>query len=263
MLLRELRIFLTALMFFTRIPVGAWIRDPQEFLNQTPRYLPCIGWIVGAVGALTVWLGGLVWTPPLAILTSMTITILLTGAFHEDGFIDVCDGFGGGWTKDDILRIMKDSRVGAFGILGIGLLLAVKFFSLLALPVSLLPFVLITGHSLSRFASASLLHTHIYVREDASSKSKAAAQPLGVTGLMFAGFFGIVPLLILAGIIHSSHLQGQGFRILLWSLGIVWFLRWRLGRYFQHKIGGYTGDCLGAVQQVTEAGFYLTLAALL
>lgn len=256
MIRRELQIFFAALMFFTRIPCPRWTGETQTHLNKAARYFPLVGWIVGAIGAGVCWLGTFWFPSSLAILLSMIATILVTGAFHEDGFTDVCDGFGGGWTKDDILRIMKDSRVGAFGVIGIGLLLATKFLSLTALPLRLLPAVLIAGHSLSRFASTSLLYSQVYVREDALSKSKPLAQQMTLAELGVAGMFGIVPLLFVS-------VAGGGFWHLLVCLGTVWIARWGIGWYFTRRIGGYTGDCLGAAQQVTEVVFYLTWAALL
>ncbi|MBD3308492.1 adenosylcobinamide-GDP ribazoletransferase [candidate division KSB3 bacterium] len=253
---REFRIFLTAMMFFTRIPCPSWTDHSQDYLNSASRYFPLIGWIVGAVAALVVAIGRHVLPLPLIVLLSMVATIWVTGAFHEDGFADVCDGFGGGWTKADILRIMKDSRTGAFGVIGIVLLMGLKFLSLIALPANMLPLILIAGHSLSRFASTSLLYTHAYVQEDALSKAKPLATRISATELIVAGVFGILPLLALVGMFAHAL-------AIVVSLAAVWGIRWYLGRYFTRWIGGYTGDCLGTVQQVTEVVFYLTLVGMM
>ncbi len=107
MIRREIQIFFAALMFFTRIPCPTWVKHSQETLNKASRYFPLIGWIVGAIGASVFWISSLLFPPVLAVLLSMIATILLTGAFHEDGFADVCDGFGGGWTQEEILRIYE------------------------------------------------------------------------------------------------------------------------------------------------------------
>lgn len=256
MIERECRIFLSAVMFFTSIPCPIQGTQPKAYLNQISRYFPLIGWIVGAIAAFVVWSGSMLWPLPLAVVLSMTATVLVTGALHEDGFADVCDGFGGGWTKEDILKIMKDSNTGVFGVTGVVLLLGLKFLSLISLPCSLLPMVLISGHSLSRFASISFMYTHDYVREDANSKLKSVVQPMSLGDLVFAGFFALVPFLAMM-IIFS---QGWNFLICLIT---VWGVRWGLGRYFMRWIGGYTGDCLGAVQQITEVVFYLTFVAVI
>ena len=255
MITRELQIFLAALMFFTRIPGVTWIEQPEEHFKQAPRYFPLIGWIIGAIGAGVIWGGSLIFPLPLAVLLSMTATIILTGAIHEDGFADVCDGFGGGWTKAQILEIMKDSRVGLFGVIGIVLLVGMKFLCLISLPREVLLMAVVSGHSLSRFVSISFMYTHEYAREDATSKAKPVVKQMTVKELLFAGVIGIIPLI--AFVLIYSQLKA-------YIIGgiVVWIVRWMSGRYFTRWIGGYTGDCLGAVQQLTEVMFYLVLVAM-
>lgn len=111
--------FFTALMFFTRIPVPGSIPYSKELLNKALRFFPLVGGIVGGIGAGILWLGMLIFPFPLALLLSMVVTIFITGAFHEDGFADFCDGYGGGITKERILEIMKDSRLGTYGTIGL------------------------------------------------------------------------------------------------------------------------------------------------
>ena len=124
---KEIAVFLTAIMFFTRIPCPKNIDHSPEILTKSSRYFSLVGIIVGFFGALVFYVSELLFNDTISILLSMSGTIWITGAFHEDGFADVCDGFGGGWTKEKILTIMKDSRVGTYGIVGLGLLLAIKF----------------------------------------------------------------------------------------------------------------------------------------
>jgi len=131
---KQVRIFLTAIMFLTRIRVPASVDHSPEYLGQAPRYFPVVGWIVGAVSALFYLLGSRFVSTDAGVLAAMVAGILVTGALHEDGFADVCDGFGGGWTKEKILEIMKDSRIGAYGAIGLIALLATKFILLKALP---------------------------------------------------------------------------------------------------------------------------------
>ena len=245
-LLLQVRLFFTALMFFTRLPIPAWVGYSERWLNQSGRYFPLVGLLVGGIGAAVWWLAQLLWLPPLAVLLSMAATILVTGAFHEDGWADCCDAFGGGWGKEQVLRIMKDSRLGTFGVVGIGLLLALKFFALTALPVALLPLVIIAGHGLSRFATVTVIYSQQYVRDDLGSKAKPLARQISPAELGLAGLFGLLPLLWLPG------------RFWLFLLP-VFLARWLLGRYFFRRIGGYTGDCLGAVQQLSEVVFYLSV----
>ena len=262
MLGRELRVFLTTVVFFTRIPCSRWVKNPQDYLSETSRYFPLVGWIVGGLGALVFWGAHFLWPVPVAVVLSVIATVLLTGALHEDGFIDVCDGFGGGWTKERILEIMKDSRIGAFGMLGIGLLMSLKILTLIALPAFLVPVALWIGHTISRFASISLLYTYNYVREDASSKSKSVVRKMTLAELLFAAVWGIAPMCILIPWL-SPHQGGSVLLVMLACLIAIGLARWGIGRYFFHKIGGYTGDCLGAIQQITEVVLYMTLAAFL
>ena len=123
---REIHVFFTALMFYTRIPCPKWVDHDPEFLNQSIRYFPLIGWIVGIISGLFLYLPGTYFSIPVAIILSLIISVLITGAFHEDGFADTCDAFGGGWTKKKILEIMKDSRLGTYGVIGLLLLISLK-----------------------------------------------------------------------------------------------------------------------------------------
>ena len=119
---KQVHIFFTALMFYTRVPCPKNIDHNPDYLNKASRYFPLIGWIVGAIAfgvyAAASWL----WNAEIGMVLSMIASVLVTGAFHEDGFADVCDGFGGGWTKTKILTIMKDSAIGAYGAIGLVLL---------------------------------------------------------------------------------------------------------------------------------------------
>lgn len=259
---KELHIFFTALMFYTRIPCPKNIDHHPDYLNKASRYFPLIGWIVGTISFSVYYLSASVFTSEIAIIFSMIAGILTTGAFHEDGFADVCDGFGGGWTKEKILVIMKDSAIGAYGAIGLVLLFLLKFRALSDVLYqseivnfqssikNLLLFV--AAHSVSRLAAVSIVFTHNYSREDASSKSKPIAQSYTWREVLGALFFGLLPLFILS----FFHWQ------LILALIPVFLTRFFMARYFQKWIDGYTGDCLGATQQVGEVVFYLSIIAL-
>lgn len=248
-------------MFYTRIPCPKNIAHEPEYLNKASRYFPLIGWIVGLIAFSVFYVAGQLFSSDIAVVLAMIAGILTTGAFHEDGFADVCDGFGGGWTKDKILTIMKDSAIGAYGAIGLVLLFLLKFLALSEmLSISTMNNQLqttnflffISAHSISRLAAVSIVFTHTYVREDALSKSKPIAQVHSWKERLGASFFGLLPIVILA----SIH----------WQFGLtvifVFAARFFLARYFQKWIGGYTGDCLGATQQVCEVIFYLSVIAL-
>jgi adenosylcobinamide-GDP ribazoletransferase len=270
---KEIHIFFTALMFYTRIPCPKNIDHDPDYLNKSSRYFPLIGWIVGAVCFGVYYLSSILLSLEISIIASMIAGILTTGAFHEDGFADVCDGFGGGWTKEKILIIMKDSAIGAYGAIGLVLLFLLKFqvlselisksticnlqYVICNLPTThnpqLVTFLLfISAHALSRLSAISIVFTHEYSREDATSKSKPIATSYTWREVLGAFFFGLLPLLIL------SYFQWQMLLVLI----PVFLARFFLARYFQKWIGGYTGDCLGATQQLCEVIFYLSILAI-
>tara|TARA_R110002126_G_scaffold147080_3_gene293057 strand:+ start:29 stop:865 length:837 start_codon:yes stop_codon:yes gene_type:complete len=259
---KELDIFFTAMMFYTRIPCPKNIDHNPDYLNKASRYFPVIGWIVGAVAFGVFSLFNYLMTPEIAVIFSMVASILVTGAFHEDGFADVCDGFGGGWTKEKILVIMKDSAIGAYGAIGVVLLFLLKYqalsyivstIDLLNIKTQIVIFSLfVSAHSLSRLAAISIVFTHEYSREDATSKSKPIAQNYTWREVVGAFFFGLLPLVAL------TFIQWQFILVLV----PIFFTRFFMARYFQKWIDGYTGDCLGATQQVCEVVFYISVIAL-
>ena len=123
MIRRELEYFFGAVRFFTRLPVPDWVGHSAEALNRSARYFPAVGMLVGGIGALVYVAATHLWPQPVAVLLSMAATVYATGAFHEDGLADMVDGLGGGWEKQRILEIMKDSRVGSYGVVAVVLAL--------------------------------------------------------------------------------------------------------------------------------------------
>ena len=248
---RELEYFLGAIRFFTRLPVPAWVGHSAEALNRSARYFPAVGLVVGFLGATVYVVCSVFWAKTVAVLLAMAATLHATGAFHEDGLADTVDGLGGGWDKERILAIMKDSRIGSYGVVALFLALVGKFMLLVEMREVWLPAALIAGHAVSRFAATTLLATMTYVREDATAKSKPLATRLSPGEMMVAAAFAGVGLLLLPPV---QALIGSVFA----ALATLW-----IARLFRRWLGGYTGDCLGATQQVSEIAFYLGLVATL
>ncbi len=251
---RHLRLLLTAVQFYTRLPVPAWVGHSDELLNQATVYFPVVGWLVGGVAAAGYAGGQAVFhNDAVALILSLGAGVLLTGAFHEDGFADTCDGFGGGWTKSKILEIMKDSRLGTYGAVGLGLLLALKLAALRGLPSGRegVGAALLVAHPLSRAAALTCIFTHEYARDNEDSKAKPVAKKISRTELAAGLLLGMLPLLGYAAWMRCPAL--------LLVLGPLAGVQVGLARYFQRWIGGYTGDCLGAIQQVAEVVVYLFL----
>jgi len=246
----QLRLFFTALMFITRIPVPKWVGYSEHNLNKCNRYFPLVGIVVGSIGALAFYVANFLFNIEIAVILSMIATIITTGAFHEDGFADVCDGFGGGWTTEKIMDIMKDSRVGAYALIGTIMLLLLKFYSITSLPLGIIIPSIIAGHSISRLFAVSTMYSLSYVREDELSKSKPVTKNLKFKDLFIASIIGLLPLLLF-----------KNWIIFLSIVPLVITKVW-LEKYYKKWIGGYVGDALGTVQQVTEVVFYLSIIAL-
>ena len=250
---QQWHIFLIALAFFTRIPIPADTPYSTERLNQANRYFAAIGIIVGLISAGAFWLAHYLFPSAIAVLIAMIASLLVTGAFHEDGLADVFDGFGGGWEPEQKLNIMKDSRLGTYGAAALFSALALKWATLTALAdVSALYVViaLISLHGLSRAISASLIFSYPYVQLDTQSKVKPLANQQSPQDLWVLIFTSLIILLFLP-------------LSLAVALTLVLLLvRTLCGQWFQRQLGGYTGDCLGAAQQLAEISGYLVLLAM-
>ena len=253
--MQQLRLFFIAVQFFTRLPIPRWVGFEQEWLHHASRYFPLVGIVVGAIAAGVYAATALIFPAPVAAVLSTAATIYATGAFHEDGFADTCDGLGGGMTRERALEIMKDSRVGAYGAIGIVCMLGAKCTTLAMLPPAGAIGALLLAHPLSRLAATSLIWRMEYAR--AEGKAKPLAER------MTTAEFGIasVTVAIIAAILLAA--DALDLRALLAALAASGAATWWLARKFARRIGGYTGDCLGAVQQLAEAVIYLAVLATL
>jgi adenosylcobinamide-GDP ribazoletransferase len=245
---KELNLFLNALMFFTRIPCPRTIEYSEEILGKALRYYPLTGLIVSGIAAGSMWLALHVMPVPVVVILTMTLIVLLTGALHEDGFADFFDGFGGGYNRERILEIMKDSRIGTFGALALVLLMALKFTALISIPPEKLPAVIFAAHGASRVFLILLVKSSSYARENVG---KALFTRHGVD-------WKSLTIIVVTGFMPLSLFNFR-FIILYTALSLLFLAGFR--QYLHRRIGGFTGDTLGAVQQFTEVIFYLTLTA--
>ncbi|WP_019960870.1 adenosylcobinamide-GDP ribazoletransferase [Woodsholea maritima] len=244
----ELRLYLYAVQFLTRIPVPSWVGHQASDLNACVRYFPWVGASVGLIAGAVFWLAHLVLPGFVAASLAVACAILLTGGFHEDGLADSWDGLGGGVTKARALEIMRDSRVGTYGALALGLSLIIRIGALASLPPALGWVALIVTHASARMIIPSILRFFTYARAEGLAKPVAddIARHIWIfaviSGLAFASFLGLYGLLACL----MAHLAG-----------------WVMIGLFQRKLGGYTGDGLGAVEQVGEMAALITLAAVI
>ncbi|MDF2152327.1 adenosylcobinamide-GDP ribazoletransferase [Vibrio sp. CAU 1672] len=244
----QLELFYLALSFFSRIPIPASVPYSEQRMNLAGRYFALVGTLLGVLCAGIYLLSNLLFPVPVSIVLVMGFSLLLTGAFHEDGLTDMADGIGGGMSVGRRLEIMKDSRIGTYGAATLVMALLAKFvfWSELA---SQLHFwlIIVVAYTASRAVAATLIYDMPYVSDSQSSKSKPLANQqsslevaiLLATGMLVTLSLGL-PVALGLGVVLM--LFRQGFKI-----------------WLTQRIGGFTGDCLGAAQQLSELLIYLTL----
>ena len=256
----EVRLILVAIQFLTRIPVPSFNHYDPQWLHQSSRYFPAVGLLIGVLCAGVFWLGSILFTPLVAAVISTAFGIKLTGAFHEDGLADSCDGLGGGLTRERTLEIMKDSRLGTYGVLGLVSALLLKISLLAAMPVSVAIVALIIGHTASRLFCISLLTLLPYGGEIEHAKAKPMAQQLTPLQALYSSGWLILAI-VLVTIISPNTMQQIGIGKWLLALALALIVTDYMRRLLRRRLDGYTGDGLGAAQQLSEIAIYIGLAA--
>ena len=247
---QEWVLFLLALQFMTRLPVPGDLPFDDDRLFKAARYYPLVGLVVGGIGGLVLYLSALVLPMSAAVILSVIATVYVTGAFHEDGLADTADGLGGGGTKERALEIMRDSRVGSYGAVSLVLALGLKAALLSGVTPGFAVLLLLSGHAVSRFSAVQVMATTEYARVEGAkfaapsiSRETYRIALLQSAGVLFVLGIGWGWLLALTGALAVA--------------AVTVFMRARL----KARLGGYTGDTMGAVQQVSELAFYAGVLA--
>ncbi|MFI3322123.1 MAG: adenosylcobinamide-GDP ribazoletransferase [Rikenellaceae bacterium] len=250
MIKREINLIFNAFLYYSRIKVPKNITCNDETLSRSLRYFPLVGMVVGVIGALIYYCSSLGFSHNISVIMAIISMVLSTGALHEDGLADFCDGFGGGYTKEAILRIMKDSFIGAYGVISLILMFILKFSFLTQLPIGQFIPLLILAQGSSRFFSVLMVRLSTYSRKE---KAKAQHSALGISngGVILGFLIAFAPLFI------------YNWRLAIAYLIVVFPLFFIFKYYIEKQIGGYTGDILGAMQQFSELIFYGVALALL
>jgi len=254
MLKQEINLLLLAFQFYTRLPLKPFNYQESD-LDHASRYVVIVGIVVGLITGLTFKLSLYVFSPSISAWLSILVGILATGAFHEDGLADSFDGFGGGWTAEQCLNIMKDSRVGTYGACALLVSLGLKASLLSEISSEFIVLSLVLSHALARANAVSLIADTAYVQLDQQSKVKPIAKALAQKDLNLILLSSVAVLAFALIQLDISHLV-----LLLVSLIIT---RYICRRIFIKKLGGYTGDCLGACEQLSEIVCLLVLASLI
>lgn len=246
---RQIDLFLCAVQFLTRLPTPDLKGFESDWISRSARYFPLVGMLVGAICAAVFWGASQLWQGQLPAWLAIAIGVLVTGAFHEDGLADTADGLGGGSDPARRLTIMKDSRIGTYGGLALLLTLAVKAAALASLPAALAAWALVAGHAAARGASVVTMRALYYVGAAETAKWKPAPADLTPAEVAVALLIAAAPLAFGTwGAVVGALAFGGLFA------GVMALTARRL-------LGGYTGDVLGAVEQVFELGFMLGVAA--
>ena len=245
-------------IFFTRLPFWRWHQPPEACYKAVVEHWPLVGWLTGSVMAAVIWFGSMVMPFHVALLLAMVARVLLTGALHENGLADFCDGFGGGGNdRERILAIMKDSHIGTYGVLGLVLYFALLYAALSSMSPFYAALAVLAGDPYCKMLAGEIVMFLPYARTAETAKNHTAYRkfsiPAGIS-LFVQGMLPMIPL------IYIGTREGA----LRWDLLIfipcivMYFLYLLLNR----KLRGYTGDCCGALFLLLELTFYLTLASM-
>src|SRR6266542_5067222 len=244
-----IRRFFIALQFLTRLPGPRALNSSETDIGKAAAFFPLIGVVVGGGAALVFVVLQRVLPLPASVFCAIVFAVFITNGFHEDGLADTFDGFGGGWTKDRVLEIMRDSRIGTYGGLALLFVILGKLNFLSVLPQGQVWRWLIVAHTAARWTILPLCAWLPYARVE--GQGKLVAKQVGALEIVLGTVTLLVVLLLL---------PWQAALVAFLTTALVTFLS---ALYFRARLQGITGDCLGAANQLTEVGLYLTAVILL
>lgn len=257
---RQLRLFLVAVQFYSRIPItgrlAAWMGWDEAWLGRATRYFPLVGLLVATGQSLVYVTASTVLPHPVSVLLAMAAGLLLTGAFHEDGWADFCDGFGGANDRERTLAIMRDSRIGAYGAIGVGTLLLLRFETLAHVDADWIVVTLLCAAAVSRGCAVLVMASLRYAREEDDARAKPVARNVTVFDTLLALVFAAVPGVVL------TLWTGDATPVAV-AAALALLVTALMRRMIAKRLAGYTGDCLGAVQQAAEVAFLIGMLAVL
>lgn len=260
-------LLLATLSFFTRLPFWKLCDIPAECYKRVVPLWPFVGWVTGGIMALVYLTASFIFPPMIAALLALTSRLLITGALHEDGFADFCDGFGGGTTRERILEIMKDSHIGTYGVLGLmfyALLISTTMSELLhdngcntMLFIIFNAWIIISIDIWSKYCASRIIYDLPYARKAEEAKNKLVYADTSCREKLLSLFHGalpFIPAIIVAMFATNGWVLAIGITAMMLTPLIVSFLMFR---YICKRIQGYTGDCCGAVFIISELSAYL------
>ncbi len=248
MIVQEAKLICTALQFLTRLPAPQFADFQPGWLDRAAKYFPLVGLLVGGLSAGALILATQVWSGALPALAAIVAGLIITGAFHEDGLADFFDSLGGR-TREARLAIMKDSRVGTYGVLALIVALSAKAVALTTMPLATAAAALIAAHAGGRLAAVFAVATLPYAGDPANAKVRPLGRRGHASGLLIALICGLAPIALLPSMEAAA------------GLAFASFLAMAIALLSHRLLGGVTGDTLGATEQGYEVGFLLGVAA--
>lgn len=246
-----------ALIFFTRLPFWRFYEPPKQCYSHVVEYWPLAGWITGGAMGATVWIASQHTGVTVAVLLALAVRMLLTGALHEDGLSDFFDGFGGGADRRRILEIMKDSRIGTYGVLGLMMYLAILVASMCQVNPSLLALIMVAADPFCKMISAQIIMFLPYARTEEEAKAKTVYVKYDVAAGIRLAVIGLLPIVIVSYFLVSGF--GVGINSLELLVSVPCLVFYGLYMLMNRKLRGYTGDCCGALFLLVELSFYVAL----
>ena len=243
---------LAAFMFFTRLPFWRIATVEKEYFKNVVAFWPYAGIITGGIGAGVMFAASLVFPATVAVILGVAARVLVTGALHEDGLADFFDGFGGGTSTEAILRIMKDSHIGSYGVLGLILYFALFVAALSSLPIEIAAPLFFCGDILCKSISSGIVNLLPYARPEEESKNKLIYNRTG------SAIITILPLAFVWPF-YTMLLPLEALSAI--AAPMILFIT--LIHYMRHKIKGYTGDCCGATFLLCELSYLLASVAVI
>ena len=238
-----------AFIYFTRLPLWRIHQPSRESYDSVVEWWPLVGWLTGGLMAAMLYFGSMVFPTAVAVVLAIVVRMLTTGALHEDGLADFVDGFGGGGNnRQRILDIMKDSHIGTYGVLALVVYVLLLFCCLYAMPTRLAALCILAADPYSKMATSQLVMMMPYARTAEQAKSKIVYRRPSTTAGILLALQGLLPM-----------------ALLIWQTDVAWELVIfipALVMYFLYmliwrRLGGYTGDCCGAVCLLVELTVYL------
>lgn len=241
---------LAALIFFTRLPFWRIAEVPADCFKRVVPLWPLTGWLTGGIMAAVFWLCSCVMPPLMAWTAAVAARLLVTGCLHEDGLADFCDGMGGGTTRQRVLEIMKDSHIGTYGVVGL-----ILYFLTLAeagsqIDARMMCGTVIAADCWSKACASNIINLLPYARKAEEAKNRTVYDRMTSGEWLLSAAAGLLPALLFLP------------RPFLPALAVPPAVFLLLTRMMRRRIGGYTGDCCGALFLLCELAFYVACAVL-